>query len=227
VDVDVASAGFLFLVMEYVDGPNVRMSKDRYGDPVWTMAVLTQVADGLAALHEAGIVHRDLKPGNVLIVGGAEGPPVVKIADFGISVIRQATHRDTENEVTQDARVSGPLPKDKDPALTSAGLVMGTPLYMAPELLQGGATRASAASDAFAFGAMAYEMLTGERPFRDVSEQVLEGRPARPVGELARWVPPAVAAMVDACLAREPGERPSAQEIVAALSGTSRAAQSA
>jgi serine/threonine protein kinase len=230
VDVDVASAGFLFLVMEYVDGPNVRMSKDRFGDPMWTTAVLTQVADGLAALHEAGIVHRDLKPANVLIVGGTEGShPVVKIADFGISVIRQSASlpiRDRENEVTVDARVSGPLPAQADPSLTSAGAVMGTPPYMAPELLRG-AVRASPASDSFAFGAMAYEMFTGERPFGSVAEQMLEEQRARPVGDRATWLDPAIAAVVDACLARDPAERPTARMIVEAFSGSVRSAQSA
>ncbi|HEX8791027.1 MAG TPA: serine/threonine-protein kinase [Polyangiaceae bacterium] len=226
VDVAVAGAGFLFLVMEYVDGPNVRRATDHRGDPAWTMAVLGQVADGLAALHEAGIVHRDLKPANVLIVGGTEGSrPLVKIADFGISVVRAsdaAPARSTENEETLDVRVSGRRPKLSDPNLTSVGDVMGTPMYMAPELLAG-ALHASAASDVFAFGAMAYEMLTGERPFANVEDRMLDERRAIPVRERAAWVSPSVAAAVEACLAREPADRPSARELVEAFSGASRA----
>lgn len=233
-DVDVAGAGFLFLVMEYVDGPTVRSAKDRHRDPAWAMAVLAQVADGLAALHDAGIVHRDLKPANVLIVGGTEGTrPLVKIADFGISMVRAsaadpapASARNTEDEVTQDVRVSGAQPRVSDPDLTDVGDVMGTPMYMAPELL-GGARHASPASDVFAFGAMAYELLTGERPFGNIEDRMLDEGRALPVRQRAEWVSAAVAAVVDACLAREPAQRPTARELVEAFSGASRPAQSA
>ncbi len=93
VDVDVAPSGFLYLVMELVEGTSLYEHRPRFGDPVWAVPVLRQIADGLAALHRAGVVHRDLKPGNVLVTpavaaeGGVHGRgPQVKISDFGIAL---------------------------------------------------------------------------------------------------------------------------------------------
>ncbi len=85
-DVDVASAGFLFLVMELVDGKPLSSQHDRFGDRAWALAVLAQLADGLAALHQGGVIHRDLKPSNVLLARADDGALQVKITDFGISV---------------------------------------------------------------------------------------------------------------------------------------------
>jgi serine/threonine-protein kinase len=84
-DVDVASSGFLYLVMELVEGKSLHELRANFGDTGWALPVLRQLADGLAALHRVGIVHRDLKPGNVLVTGGG-GVPLVKISDFGIAL---------------------------------------------------------------------------------------------------------------------------------------------
>jgi serine/threonine protein kinase len=86
VDFDVAREGFLFLVMELVEGATLREVRKRALDVPWTLFVLAQVADGLDAIHAQGIVHRDLKPANVLISRGSDGRrPLVKITDFGVS----------------------------------------------------------------------------------------------------------------------------------------------
>jgi serine/threonine protein kinase len=86
VDFDVAREGFLFLVMELVEGATLREVRKRALDVPWTLFVLAQVADGLDAIHAQGIVHRDLKPANVLISRGTDGRrPLVKITDFGVS----------------------------------------------------------------------------------------------------------------------------------------------
>ncbi len=98
-DVDVASSGFLFLVMELFEGESLHEQRESFGDPTWAVPLLRQLADGLAALHKAGIVHRDLKPGNVLVTRGAAGATVVKISDFGI-----ALHPDFEAEAVPLAR---------------------------------------------------------------------------------------------------------------------------
>jgi serine/threonine protein kinase len=95
-DVDVSALGFLFVVMEYVDGTSLAEQKKRYGDRRWGLEVLRQIAEGLAALHAIGIVHRDLKPANVLLAAeGMNDAPRVKISDFGISRIREAGDRPT------------------------------------------------------------------------------------------------------------------------------------
>jgi serine/threonine protein kinase len=86
-DVDVASSGFLYLVMELVEGgQSLHELRGRFGDPTWALPVLRQIADGLVALHAAGVVHRDLKPGNVLLMPGDASVPLVKISDFGIAI---------------------------------------------------------------------------------------------------------------------------------------------
>jgi serine/threonine protein kinase len=86
VDVDQAKSGFLFLVMELLEGTTLHEVRRRQKDIPWSLFVLTHVAEGLHAIHEKGIVHRDLKPGNVLLSRGSDGRrPLVKITDFGIS----------------------------------------------------------------------------------------------------------------------------------------------
>jgi serine/threonine-protein kinase len=86
IDVDVAASGFLYLVMEYIEGESLRHQESRYGDIPWALHILHQVAEGLAELHRVGIVHRDLKPANILLSkGGDEGQPNIKITDFGVS----------------------------------------------------------------------------------------------------------------------------------------------
>ncbi|MCA9650912.1 MAG: protein kinase [Myxococcales bacterium] len=85
-DVDIDPRGFLYLVMEHVDGPALSEYKRGYGrDRSWALDVLQQVAEGLAALHQEGVVHRDLKPANVLLLVRSDGGLRVKITDFGIS----------------------------------------------------------------------------------------------------------------------------------------------
>jgi serine/threonine protein kinase/small neutral amino acid transporter SnatA (MarC family) len=87
IDVDIdPQRGFLFMVMEHVDGPSLAEYKQAFGrDRRWALDVLQQVARGLSALHAVGVVHRDLKPANVLLVGRHDGGLQVKITDFGIS----------------------------------------------------------------------------------------------------------------------------------------------
>jgi serine/threonine protein kinase len=87
IDVDIdPQRGFLFMVMEHVDGPSLADYKQGFGrDRKWALDVLQQVARGLTALHAVGVVHRDLKPANVLLVGRHDGGLQVKITDFGIS----------------------------------------------------------------------------------------------------------------------------------------------
>jgi serine/threonine-protein kinase len=84
VDVDVAEVGFLYLVMELVEGTTLEEQAEHFGDEVWARHVLAQIANGLSALHEHGIVHRDLKPANVLVTGEPR-EPTIKITDFGVA----------------------------------------------------------------------------------------------------------------------------------------------
>ena len=152
-----------------------------------------QVARGLAAAHAKGIVHRDLKPENLFITEDGR----VKILDFGLAKL---------------TRPESAGPDDDSPTIqvaTEAGMVMGTAGYMAPEQVRGKATDYRA--DIFAFGAILYEMLSGERAFKgetsaDTMSAILKEDPPE-LSETARNVPPALERIVRHCLEKNPAER--------------------
>lgn len=223
VDVDIAASGFLYIVMEYVPGGSLRDARARYGDVSWALPILRQIAEGLTAIHAHGVVHRDLKPANVLLVaGGATEPVSVKIADFGIA---------RGSERAGSATVSTRRPqettvREANPRLTMTGMILGTPLYMAPETIDG-ARDVTAAVDVFAFGVIAYEILSGRVPFRDSPALAqldgLQVPPPPPLAASCPEVPPALAAIVTRCLSFDPAARPSAADLASALSGPPRA----
>src|SRR5262249_61502382 len=84
-DVGVTQGGTLFLVMQLVDGPSLADERARFGDAVWAVPILAQIARALAAMHARGVVHRDLKPANILLAGST-----VKVADFGLASLTDA-----------------------------------------------------------------------------------------------------------------------------------------
>jgi hypothetical protein len=196
VDVGVASNGAPFLVMELVKGASLEDQRDRFGDVAWAMPLLRQIAGGLAALHDSGIVHRDMKPANVLL-SGDDASPVARISDFGISRFDEA--------VDAGARTAA--------AATATGAMLGTPVYMAPETAKGGRA-VTAAADVYAFGIVAYEMLTGRPPF--AMPPVLLAMAGQPVPAPAPIDGPA-GAIVCACLRTTPEERPVIRDVVAGL----------
>ncbi len=122
IDVDVASTGFLFLVMELVEGTSLHEHYERFGDVRWALPVLAQIAAGLAALHRVGIVHRDLKPGNILVMPRADGALTIKISDFGISL-----HAGTE-----EASGASPPPSRLSTDAATAEITVPEPLSPAP-----------------------------------------------------------------------------------------------
>jgi len=130
--------GHLFFVMEFVDGSNLRqlMQRGEIGTPQ-ALQVLLSVCDALAYAHSQGIVHRDIKPANVLV----DRQGRVKVADFGLARFTDA-----------------PI----DPGVTSTGMVMGTPDYMAPEQREG--MNVDHRADIYSLGVMLYETLAGEIP---------------------------------------------------------------
>ncbi len=220
VDVEVASSGFLYIVMEYVAGDSLRDHRGEYGNVPWGIEILAQVAAGLASVHAHGIVHRDLKPANILIVSRAGEAPLVKIADFGIAGIAGAEGGQATQSVRHGSSNDWDRQAENPLQLTETGVLLGTPLYMAPESV-GGVKNAAPSLDIFSFGVIAFEVLRGVPPF-DESPALAQLRgysvkPAAPLGPLAPGVPAAVAALVDRCLSFEPTERPTAAEISVAL----------
>jgi eukaryotic-like serine/threonine-protein kinase len=189
-----------YLVMEYIEGESLASRLERGPLPLSdALDCAAQMAEGLARAHEAGIVHRDLKPGNVMI----KGDGLVKVLDFGLA---RASHPE-----------SAPVVRA---SLTGAGVLAGTPAYMSPEQVRGGA--ADARSDVFSFGATLYEMLTGKRPFPgnssdEVLSAVLDKEPP-PVSQVIPQVPAELGRVVAQCLRKDASERfQSMGEVRAAL----------
>ncbi len=143
-----ASEGTPFIVMEYIEGHDLRTLIN--GGPLPVSKVLdigAQIADGLAAAHERGIVHRDLKPENIMLTRDG----FVKILDFGLAKIVAPSSEDSEN--TLQLEMPG----------TNPGTILGTVGYMSPEQATG--RRLDFRSDQFAFGAILFELVTGEAAF--------------------------------------------------------------
>jgi hypothetical protein len=227
-DVGVAPEGFLFLVMAYVDGCSLRQMADRFGDVDWAMPVLCQLADALAAIHRHGIVHRDVKPGNVLI-SGSDAAPLVQLTDFGIATV--AGDDGGQPPITErgppPASAEGDTVEESARPRTETGMVLGTPLYMAPELSLG-ARDATPAADVFAFGVMAYELLSGLRPFFEPPVTALYRGGYAPPARPCPGVPARMAEALRRCLATDPAARPTAATLTELLRGDSqRLAQSA
>jgi len=219
-DVDVTREGELVLVMELVRGPSLDHEHAHYGDTAWALPVLRGVAAGLAAMHARGVVHRDLKPANVLLAPGHTVQP--KIGDFGISSLQGAPlGADAEGALAMEETASsdsdaGAGARADTPALTRTGNLLGTPAYMAPELF-GGARDASSAADVYSFAVMAYQLLTGQLPYREPPLLArMRGRPVpalRTLAELGAALPAEIVTALERGLAEDPEQRPSAAEL--------------
>jgi len=191
-----SSEGLPYYTMPLVDGESLRERIEREGKlPVAdTIAILRDVAQALAYAHAHGVIHRDIKPANILLSGG-----VAMVADFGVA------------KAIRDAGAGG------GGALTSVGMALGTPAYMAPE--QGSGDPASdLRSDLYALGAVGYEMLSGQQLFPGrTPQQVLVAHAVqapRPVAEQRPDTPPALAALIMRCLEKDPAKRPASAEDV-------------
>ena len=180
--------GKAYLVMEMVPGEALStiLEREKVLPPERVLSIIWQTAQALHQAHQAGLVHRDIKPGNLLIT--PEGQ--VKITDFGIS------------------RVTDQVP------LTATGQVMGTVQYLAPEQASG--KPASPATDIYSLGIVAYEALSGRRPFRgesQVSIAMAHIKEAPP--ELPGTIPEPVRKLVMSCIAKKAAGRPQNAEILA------------
>jgi serine/threonine protein kinase len=186
--------GSVYLVMEYVEGETLGQLLRR--SPVLrvdaALAILTEVASGLAATHAIGVIHRDVKPDNIFLVGPKGAPTQAKIFDFSF------------------ARVQG------GERFTTAGFILGTPCYMAPEQAVGDPT--GMRTDIYALGVVAYKMLTGALPFDgDDAELLAQHLYAQPLSPSSRRtdIPRAVAAIILSALRKLPSNRyPSMQDLL-------------
>jgi serine/threonine-protein kinase len=193
-----AAGELLYYTMPFVEGESLRTRLARETElPVRdAVRILHDVADALAYAHGRGVVHRDIKPDNVLLSGGH-----ALVADFGIA-----------KALSQAVGSSG---------LTSVGVAIGTPTYMAPEQAAGD-PNVDHRADLYSLGAMAYEMLGGRPPFSGMSpQQVLAAHVTEEIADVRKHrshLPADLADLVMWCLEKNPADRPqTAAEVAAAL----------
>ncbi|MEU7158247.1 serine/threonine-protein kinase [Streptomyces chrestomyceticus] len=192
----VVEGDLLALVMDLVDGPDLHRYLRDNGpfSPVAAALLTAQIADALAASHADGVVHRDLKPANVLLQGTGEGDTAElhpMLTDFGIARLADS------------------------PGLTRTHEFVGTPAYVAPESAEG--RPQTSAVDIYGAGILLYELVTGRPPFGgasalEVLHRHLSEEPRRP-----STVPEPLWTVIERCLSKEPGERPSAENLARAL----------
>ncbi len=179
--------GTAYMVMEYLQGESLADIITRGPiDAKRAVALMIQMARGIARAHDLGVIHRDLKPENIFVCQRADATDLVKLLDFGIALSKQ------------------------DSRLTGTGELFGTPQYMAPERIT--STDTGPASDLYALGVIFFEMLSGRLPFdapdvatffvRHIKETPL------PIRKLAPGTPEGLADLIDRLLAKDPKERP-------------------
>jgi eukaryotic-like serine/threonine-protein kinase len=185
--------GTAYLVQEYLSGEDLS-AKIRRRDPLPVgvkIDYLLQIARGLAYAHDKGVIHRDIKPPNVRVLESGQ----VKIMDFGIAKLATSSTR-----------------------LTRQGMAVGTVGYLAPEQLAD--EPLDHRTDIFAFGVVAYELFSFQRPFegRDlttVMRGILEGEP-KPLSEVVEGLPPDLVTLIHRCLAKNREDRPASFQVVIA-----------
>jgi len=193
--------GAFFFVMEYLEGIELGELIYREGklDVARALNIGAQIASAIQAAHEVNVIHRDLKPENVLIVTRDGQKDFVKVLDFGIA--KSGTDSDLENEKDTNG--------DLRRRLTSPGMTMGTPEYMAPE--QAAGRPADPRSDVYAVAGLVYEMLSGKAPyegsnFMEILHKKATTMPA-PLSGIREDVPPELEEIVTRAMAKEPDDR--------------------
>jgi serine/threonine-protein kinase len=192
-----SSGDLLYYTMPLIEGESLRarLARDHELPVHDTLRLLRDLVDGLSFAHQHGVVHRDIKPDNILITGKH-----ALVTDFGVAKALEASGKSS---------------------LTSTGLALGTPAYMAPE--QAAADpHTDHRADLYAVGVLAYEMLTGVPPFTGPSAQsVLTAHVTKapvPVTEMRASVPPGLASLVMRCLEKKPADRyQDAEELLAQI----------
>lgn len=184
IDLRVHRGNKFFMVLEYIEGCSLKqyLKKEKPLSLKESLNILYRIASGLSAAHEIGIVHRDLKPGNILI--GNQGE--LKLVDFGL------------------AKDMG-----SDEHLTATGETVGTPNYMSPEQIR--ARNIDHRTDIYALGVIAYEMITGKKPFRGANYLATAAKHLKePVPKFAllnSGIPRWYQSMVERCMAKDADER--------------------
>jgi len=211
--------GEAFFVMEYLDGKPLRAKTISSCKNEEIIRWGKQMASVLAAAHDIGIIHRDLKPDNLMLIADpdVEGGERIRVLDFGIARISMPEHLGEELDLLH---------------MTKTGMLIGTPMYMAPEQCSSAKT-VDGKADVYAIGVILYELACGQPPFIGQSQEA--SKPSNPgaaavailFGHLNHEPPPlrdrnsqlspALASLIHRLLAKNPGERPSMRELLAEL----------
>lgn len=196
--------GVPYYTMPFIEGESLRARLERGRMPiVEAVSMLRDVARALAYAHEHGVVHRDIKPDNVLVSAGS-----ATVADFGIAKAI-AVAKGSASQGDGDAGT-----------LTTLGMSIGTPTYMAPEQAAADPSTDHRA-DIYSFGCMAYELLAGRAPFAGLSPHKLlaahMGERPQPLAELRPDVPPMLADLIMQCMEKDPDARPQHASDIARL----------
>jgi len=188
--------GIDYLVMEFLEGETLTDRLARGALPAeQVLRYGIEIADALDKAHRQGIVHRDLKPGNIMLTKSG-----VKLVDFGLAKLAAVSPASSSVSILQTQAGLN---------LTQEGTILGTFQYMAPEQLEG--KEADGRSDIFAFGAVLYEMATGQKAFAGKSQasliaSILSAEPP-PISTVSPMTPPALDRVVKTCLAKDPDDR--------------------
>ena len=195
-DFGTTQEGFLFLVMEYLEGRTLGNILKEVGPlpPRRAVHISNQICRSLSEAHAAGIVHRDIKPDNIFLINRNDDPDFIKVLDFGIAKVMAGD--------------------DPDDDLTQQGRIVGTPRYMAPEQVLG--LTVDHRADIYSLGCILYQMLTGKPPFDDSSTAMLMMKHAheqpsefmyRMAQASAEVIPPGLEAVVMKALNKRPEAR--------------------
>ena len=195
-DIDEAD-GALFIAMEYVAGRTLDKIIPPRGLAIGdALKYAAEIADALAAAHAAGIVHRDLKPSNVMVTERGS----IKLLDFGLAKLMERGGGSGEADATETI---GEVEQ------TAAGIIVGTAAFMSPEQAEGKAL--DQRSDIFSFGAVLYQMITGQRAFQGATRvstltAVLRDEPP-PAAQIREDTPPELGRVIARCLRKDPARR--------------------
>jgi serine/threonine-protein kinase len=190
-----SSDGYVYIVMELLEGHNLReiLAKEAPLETARAVSLMLQASAAVAAAHDAGVIHRDLKPANIFVTQSADAPSIVKVLDFGIAKLAAET-----------------LDDDEPHTLTQIGAMIGTPRYMSPEQCSG--LHLTPASDVYSLGVILYEMLTGTVPFSGASPLAIAVKQTseypRPPKEIVAAIPDDLEKVVLHALEKEPRDRP-------------------
>jgi eukaryotic-like serine/threonine-protein kinase len=187
--------GVYYIAMEYVEGETLQQLGQREGPLAWdrVLNLGAQIARAVREAHQLGLVHRDLKPANIMLLPDGGGGEVVKVLDFGL----------VKSFLVERPRLAAPAA----PEITQAGVLLGSPLYMAPEQAK---NEVDPRTDIYSLGVLLFQAIAGRTPFqgRDSIEIIVKHIRERPprLAELAE-VPAEVDALVMKCLEKAPAAR--------------------